>query len=272
MSSNLSLIIVTHNSEPFISRCVKSIDSQDVAADQVVIVDSGSDDPSYLDQFQGKPYFEVHLRENIGFAAANNYGVGCVSNDSRYILFINPDVILKPDSIERSIASLKQRQAAAIVSGKLKGYDFSTDSATGLLDSTGIFRTWYGRWYDRGHGCSDTQAHAETEVVPALCGAFMFCRAEALTAELPEVFDESFFMYKEDIDLCLRLREKGWQMLYQPAVEAFHGRGWSPNRGETDYRTRCMASRNEVLLNVKHRSPYLVWAVLKYLLVRLLHV
>ncbi|MEJ2058473.1 MAG: glycosyltransferase, partial [Desulfofustis sp.] len=149
MSSKLSLIIVTHNSEPFINRCVTSIDSQNVAADQVVIVDSGSDDPSYLDEFQGKPFFQVQRRENIGFAAASNYGLGCVNNDPLYILFINPDIILESDSIERSIATLRQHQAAAIVSVILRGYDFTNDRATGLLDSTGIFRTCYGRWYDR---------------------------------------------------------------------------------------------------------------------------
>ncbi len=272
MSSNLSLIIVTHNSARFIHRCVESIDAQSVTADQVVIVDSGSDDTAYLDEFLSKPFFEVHLRENIGFAAANNYGVGCVSNDPLYILFINPDIILEPDSIECSIATLEQHQAAAVVSGKLKGFDFDADRVTGLLDSTGIFRAWYGRWYDRGHGYSNDQAHADLQEVPALCGAYMFCRAQALTEERPRVFDETFFMYKEDIDLCLRLRNRGWKMLYQPAVEVFHGRGWSPDRRETDYLMRCMASRNEVYLNLKHRSPYLVWAVLKYLLVRLLHV
>ena len=55
-------------------------------------------------------------------------------------------------------------------------------------------------------------------------------------------------------------------------VVAFHGRGWSQDRREVDYQMRCMASRNEVFLNLKHRSPYIFWAVLKYLLVRLLHV
>ncbi len=272
MSSKISLIIVTHNSERFMRRCLASIDSQTVAVEQVMIVDSGSDDPSYLDEFQSRPRTSIHFKENIGFAAGNNFGVQCVTNDPHYIVFMNPDIILQADAIEQSMETLSQNQTAAIVSGKLKGYDLSSGSGTGLLDSTGIFRTWYGRWYDRAQGCIDNLSFDKLQEVPALCGAYMFCRTAALSDEGPEIFDETFFMYKEDIDLCLRLRKKGWKMLYQPAVLAFHGRGWSSDRGEVDYRTRCMASRNEVALNRKHRSPYIVWAVLKYLLVRLFHV
>ena len=83
-------------------------------------------------------------------------------------------------------------------------------------------------------------------------------------------FDESFFMYKEDIDLCLRIREKGWKLLYAPEVEAYHARGWAGDRKEIPYETRCLASKNEIRLNLKHRSPYLIWALGKYLAVRLL--
>ena len=272
MNSYLCLIIVTHNSELFISRCIDSIDSQTVSVDRVIIVDSGSDDPSYLEQFQNRPDVTIYLKDNIGFGAGNNYGLRYIDGSAHYVLFLNPDIILGPDAVERSIESLRRYQSAAIVSGRLKGYDFVANSATGLLDSTGSFRTWFGRWYDRGQGSADDQSFNEVEVVPALCGAFMFCRLEALAEERPEVFDESFFMYKEDIDLCLRLSKKGWKMIYQPAVVAFHGRGWSQDRREVDYQMRCMASRNEVFLNLKHRSPYIFWAVLKYLLVRLLHV
>jgi N-acetylglucosaminyl-diphospho-decaprenol L-rhamnosyltransferase len=100
----------------------------------------------------------------------------------------------------------------------------------------------------------------------------MVCRMSALRGELPNVFDESFFMYKEDIDLSLRLRKKGWKLLYAPTVEAFHARGWAGNRKEISHRIRCLASKNDILLNLKHRSPYLIWAVAKYLGVRVLRI
>lgn len=272
MSCRLSLIVITHDSAQVIGRCVEAIDSQSRAADQVIIVDSGSVDPAYLDEYRKKKQYQIHLRDNIGFAAANNFGLRCISGTSRYILFINPDTLMEPDTIERAIDSLETNRSAAIVSGRLKGYDVASAAPTGLLDSTGVFRTWYGRWYDRGQGLPDRDNFRQRQQVPALCGAFMLCRSEALEAERPEVFDESFFMYKEDIDLCLRLRKKGWCLQYDPTIELFHGRGWSRSRKKVAYRTRCLASRNEIILNLKHRSPYLLWSVCKYMLVRLLHV
>jgi GT2 family glycosyltransferase len=100
----------------------------------------------------------------------------------------------------------------------------------------------------------------------------MFCRAAPLQEAMPMVFDESFFMYKEDIDLCLRLRKKGWKLLYDPEVEAYHARGWTGDRKKIAHEIRCLASRNEIRLNLKHHSPYVIWALGKYLAVRLFKV
>jgi len=272
MSQLLSIIIVTHNSEAFLSSCIDGVDSQTVGAEQVIIVDSGSQNTSYLEHYREKKGYEIHLRDNIGFAAGNNFGLSCVVKEPQYILFINPDTFLEPGTVESAINSIADRDDVAIVTGRLTGYDLKSERPTGLLDSTGIFRTWYGRWYDRAQGQADGDNFNCQEQVPAICGAFMLCRAEALQKDLPELFDESFFLYKEDIDLCLRLRNQGWKLLYSPIVKAFHARGWSKIRREIPYQNKCLASRNEIKLTLKHRSPYIVWALFKYLLVRLLRV
>ena len=268
----LSVIIVTHNSEQVLDRCVESLDRQSVAAARVIIVDSGSETTAYLDPYSKKKGFQVHLHDNIGFAAANNCGIRHIDENESYLCFMNPDTFLEPDSFKSAIATLSVHRDVAILGGRLKGFDLDDDCANGLLDSTGIFRSWYGRWYDRGQGMRNGDNFLIEETVPALCGAFMFCRMAALKEETPDIFDESFFMYKEDIDLCLRLKKKGWKLLYAPQVEAFHARGWARNRQQISYATRCLASKNDILLNVKHRSPYLLWAVSKYLAVRLLRI
>ena len=268
----LSVIIVTHNSAQVIDRCIESLDKQLVAVNRVIIVDSGSNETSYLDAFQNKTGCEVHLKENIGFAAANNLGILQIEGSEEYVCLMNPDTFLESDSLERSLAILSERQEIAILTGRLKGFDLERGRPNGLLDSTGIFRAWYGRWYDRGQGLKNEGNFLVEEAVPAVCGAFMVCRMGALRQELPHVFDESFFMYKEDIDLCLRLRKKGWTILYTPEVEVSHARGWSKNRRDISFETRCLASKNEVRLTLKHHSPFLIWALLKYLAVRLLRV
>ena len=151
---------------------------------------------------------------------------------------------------------------------------FQAAQATGLLDSTGIFRKWYGRWYDRGQGEPDRGQFAWPDDVPAACGALLFCRKKALDQVAlagGAVFDPDFFLYKEDIELCLRLRKKGWLTRYEPGIKAWHGRGWR-QRGEMSLALRTAAAKSEIILYRKHPSPYLLWALLKYLAVRLLKV
>ncbi len=133
---------------------------------------------------------------------------------------------------------------------------------------------------DHGTGGGTTAAMVKLSVmqpedgenIPAICGAFMFCRLSAVRSELPALFDESFFMYKEDIELCLRLSAKGWKMHYSPQVRAFHCRGWKDNRRKISRNLKLMSAENEIKMYQKHPSFYMIWARLKYILVRYLNV
>lgn len=275
MDQSLAVIIVTHNAQNVIELCVGALERQNVLPVQTIIVDSGSDDVSYLEPFRQKNSYHLHCRENIGFSAANNIGLGFVDDPVDYILFINPDTFLPERCIASALDIIENRPQTAILTGVLKSYDLNEGCPSGILDSTGIFRTWYGRWYDRGQGEKDGDQYAAEQQVPAVCGAFMLCRRKALESVIErrtELFDESFFMYKEDIDVSLRLRQKGWNLLYTPEVVAYHARGWAQDRKIIAYETRCLAAANEIRLTIKHRSPYLIWAVCKYLAVRILRV
>jgi len=86
------------------------------------------------------------------------------------------------------------------VSGRLLGYDITLQQPTDRLDSTGIFRTWYGRWYDRGQGEADRGQYGELQDIPAACGAFLFCRYKMLdqvSRADGNVFDPDFFFIKK---------------------------------------------------------------------------
>lgn len=267
MTSPLSIIIVTHDSEQVIERCLKAIAEQTIRPAQIILIDSGSEDTGYLKRFESGTV-SLYCRDNIGFAAANNFGFAQIKGTPEYVLFMNPDTFLLPNSIESALRVHGRYNDIGALSGKLRGFDLGSNTAGGLLDSTGVFRTWYGRWYDRGQGKADDGLFEKEELVPAICGAFMFCRIQAVADELPEIFDESFFMYKEDIDLCLRLRKKGWKVLYAPEIELFHARGWAKNRRFVDPEMKLLAAKNEIRLTLKHRSVYIIWAVAKYLAVR----
>lgn len=271
MTPPVYAIIVTHDSAEVLPLCLEALAAQTRPPDRIVVVDSGSRDKSYLADLPHVAGLSVLQHENIGFSRANNIGVGALPQRSTgMVVFLNPDTFLEADALAEATASLAENHDVAVVGGRLSGYDPATRQATGKIDSTGIFRKWYGRWYDRGQGESDRGQYQTAAPVPAVCGALMCCRLEALTVFADTgVFDEGFFLYKEDIELSLRLRKNGWKLLYQPLVRAFHCRGWQRQRSDVPYIARLLAAKSEILLYLRHPSPYMLWAMGKYLLVRL---
>jgi GT2 family glycosyltransferase len=199
-----------------------------------------------------------------------------LDSQAKYVLFLNPDAFLTPDFLEKAAAQMETRSDCGILTGPLFGYDFARALPTGRYDSTGIFSTWYGRWYDRGQGeAISKDRYSQVEDVPAICGALMFCRKEALeSAALEgEVWDSSFFMYKEDIDLSLRVRSQGWRLLYHPDLIAYHGRGWQTDRGKMSRAARLGSAKNEIKLYWKARLwAHLPYSIAKYTAVKLLDI
>jgi N-acetylglucosaminyl-diphospho-decaprenol L-rhamnosyltransferase len=273
MDISVSAIIVSHNSENVLPRCCDSLLNQTHQLRRILLVDSGSLDPRYLKIYQDIPNVTLLKTENIGFAQANNRGYAQRPQDTDFVLFLNPDAFLSRSFIEQAVASMQAHPKAGIISGKILWFDFEHDDITTTIDSTGIFRRWYGRWYDRGQGQEDLGQFDHPEEVQAVCGAVMFCRCCALTEDGSQnVFDPDFFLYKEDIELGLRLRKNGWKLLYLPSLRAYHGRGWGKDRKKIPLTLRRLAAGNELLLYKKHPSPYMVWAILKYFLVRFMRI
>ena len=268
----VAVIIVTHNSQPFIGRCFEALCQSEVSPDQVILVDAGSEAPDYLEPFARHLQVQLIKTANTGFSRANNLGYQACAEAVKYILFLNPDAFVTPQTLARAVAVMEREPQAGCLTGRLLGYDITQGQPAGRLDSTGIFRKWYGRWYDRGQGEEDHGQFGQPEAVPAACGAFMFCRQAALAEVVlagNSVFDPTFFMYKEDIELSLRLRRAGWRILYDPGLLVYHCRGWQRQRQAMPLARRHMAAANEMLLYRRHPSPYILWALLKYLLVRL---
>ena len=264
-------VIVCHNSEPDLARCLDALEAGTLRPAQIRIVDSGSDNTAYLEALPARPGLVCLRENNIGFGAGNNRGFAALPAEIPYVLFLNPDCFVRPDTLERAAALLEADTGLAAVGPRLLGVDRPSGVANGLLDSTGLVRRWYGRWQDRGQGEPDDARYMEPEDMPALCGACLFCRRSALEAAALGpglVFDPAFFLYKEDIELSLPLRKRGFRLLYHPDLRALHCRGWQ-DRTVMPQHLKRVACANEIRLYLRHPSPYLLWALAKYLLVRL---
>lgn len=267
MVVSIHIVIVTHNSAEVLPFCLAQLARQKVSFASFIVVDSGSSNVAYLEALKQNHEFKLILTGNIGFAKANNLALQEIGDRSGLVLFLNPDTFLSENYILQAVEILNENRDAAIVSGKLLGYNAKDKKKTGKIDSTGIYRKWYGRWYDRGKGEDDSERYNHTDVLPAVCGALMVCRMEALLQYDGEIFDSDFFLYKEDIELSLRLRRDGWKLIYDPALVAYHCRGWENQRQKIPFALRMMAAKNEILLYRKHPSPFIIWALLKYLMV-----
>ena len=269
MAIPVSVVIVTHNSAAVLETCLGHLEKQIIPAREIIVVDSGSNDTGYLQKVPQSPGRQLIKTANIGYGRANNLGFQQMTGGQEgIVIFLNPDTFLPPDFIAQTIAVFRENPGAGVISGKLLGYDPQVAAPTGKLDSTGIYRRWYGRWYDRGQGKKDNGQYDLISTPRALCGALLCCRGTALAPYAGVVFDPDFFLYKEDIEFCLRLRKDGWSVVYDPRLVGYHCRGWSQQRCTIPFALRLIAAESEILLYKKHPGPHILWAWLKYMAVR----
>ena len=226
---------------------------------------------------EGFPTFDIiNIGKNIGFSAANNMAISAgLKLEPGYFLIINPDVYLPPSWLSNVFHEIDQlsRDDVGIYTVPLFSYDFCEDEPTGLIDSLGISHTWYGRWYDvlQGANVSQFDKSVPPYEIQAACGALMLISRGTINCLLEEdgyVFNESYFMYKEDIELSLRVSRLGKKILMLPSVPAFHCRGWAKERGDSSYWARSLSARNELKMHMDYYWRHVPYSLLKYVYVK----
>ena len=202
----------------------------------------------------------LSLPENIGYGAANNAGLkaalGQVGDPPRYLLLLNPDTVLPADAPSRSVAFLDEHPDAGAVGPKLVRQDGSLDKACRRGFPTPAVALYHFLYLDRLFPSSPRFARYnvtyldpdERAEVDSLVGAFMLVRREAL--EEVGLFDESFFMYGEDLDLCFRIRQHDWKIWYDPSVTVLHYKGASSKQNSS--KANYEFYRSMLLFHRKH--------------------
>ncbi|HER43414.1 MAG TPA: glycosyltransferase family 2 protein [Candidatus Eisenbacteria bacterium] len=232
----LSVCIVNWNGGDFLPACLRSV--YEGAGDldlEVIVVDNGSTDGSAREVERLFPVAKVVDRgRNDGFAAANN--VAIARSSGRYLLFLNPDTLVDPGSLERMVSFLEEEKAAGALGCRLY------HPVTGSVESSArsnpdlLPLLWNLVYLDRifprsplfGRYRMSHLPEGERREVDWVTGACMLARREAV--EAAGGFDPGFFMYCEDIDICMRIRAKGWKIRYLPEASVGHYRGRSSAR------------------------------------------
>ena len=225
----VSVQIVTYNSEKDIKGCLNSVFSQSYPVEKVTIIDNKSKDQTLQIIAPFKNVQLIRNDINNGFAGAHNQGIQ--NSKSDYILVLNPDVRLHRDYIKHIIYKMEEDFEIGMATGKLY-----RNINQLILDSTGIIIKKNRRAFDRGSGEIDEGQYDDSIELFGVSGAAAIYRRE-MTNDISyegQFFDESFFAYKEDVDVSWRAQLLGWKSQYIPNAIAEHGRGWQEEKKRTE--------------------------------------
>jgi len=237
---DISIIIVNYNVKDFLEQCLlsirKSIKNLSV---ETFVVDNNSTDGSieYL-----KPLFSevkfIQTGKNLGFGRANNIAIK--KSNGKYILILNPDTILSEDTLEKMYSYMNSHPEVGIAGCKVLNGDGSFQLASRRSFPTPwvSFSKLFGlqklfpksKFFARYN--LTFLSEDETYYIDAVIGAFMFCESKLI--KKLNGFDEAYFMYGEDLDLCRQVQLAGKQIAYYHETTIIHFKGESTRRSSVN--------------------------------------
>jgi GT2 family glycosyltransferase len=220
METDVSIIVVTYNSAPCIKGCLDSVLAQQGPGFEILVVDNVSADETVkVVRAMGSGIRLLVNQANVGFGRGCNQAFG--ESHGRFVLFLNPDARLpQPDSLSRLCQAMAQNPKWGL-------------AGTRVLESDGTVECPPAYSYP-----DEQRAHCDFSRLPGqiawVFGASMFVRREVFA--VVEGFDPGFFLSSEETDLCLRIRQQGWEIGFVPEVVAQHI-GAASERGIDPYDT-----------------------------------
>jgi GT2 family glycosyltransferase len=230
MNNIISTIIVNYNAGSFLRNCVDSLINCPLKI-EIIIVDNASTDGSLDNLFEVPSVQIIKNPVNMGFASACNTGARIAA--APFLLFLNPDCFFNPGTLSKLLETLCLDEHSGMAGGLLTNADGSEQAG----GRRAIPTPW--RSFVRGFGLSrfadrwprlffDFHLHKQPLPeqpieVEAISGACMLVKREAMQ-DVGE-WDEGYFLHCEDLDLCMRFRQKGWRILFVPAAQINHALG-----------------------------------------------
>jgi len=229
---DLSIIILNYNTRDFLRDCLQSI--QKAATNgfrwEVIVVDNASSDGSPAMVRKEFPGVKLIVnRKNLGFAAGNNRGI--LQAQGRYLLLLNPDTKVFPETLKTMIKFMDDHPRAGAATCRLELLDGRLDDAchrgfptpwNAFAHFSGLAKIWPKNKWLTGYSLTYLPQNKPHEIDSA-CGAFLLIRRQA--GEEVGWLDENYFWYGEDLDFCYRLKKKGWKVFFVPGVKTIHYKG-----------------------------------------------
>jgi N-acetylglucosaminyl-diphospho-decaprenol L-rhamnosyltransferase len=218
-AAGLDVVIVSFRCEALLHDCLASLHEHPPGRPMAIhVVDNDSRDGTA--EMVEREFPEVRLTKagsNLGFSAANNLAIR--DSNAEYVLVLNPDTRITAGALDRLLALMDERSEIGICGPKLVLEDGTLDHAAKRSFPTpfGALAHFAGR---ESQYRAPTLDPDEAGAVDAVNGAFMLIRRAAL--DEVGLFDEGYWMYMEDLDLCYRFAQAGWTTWYEPAATVVH--------------------------------------------------
>ncbi|MEO8083232.1 MAG: glycosyltransferase family 2 protein [Ardenticatenales bacterium] len=260
----IDVVVVTWNNRAYLDDLLPALAAQTHRHHRVVVVDNGSSDGTVAWLAEAWPGVRVvALRDNVGFAVANNHGIAV--GDGPWVALVNSDTVPEPGWLAALLAAGRTSPRIGSVASLMLFMDrpHVVNSAGVAVDPTGIAWDWLG-----GSAVDDLPFDAAATAVPvfgASAGAALYRRTALDDVALDDgalghVFDPHYFMYLEDVDLAWRLRLRGWDAALAPGARILHVGSGTSGEGSA-FKNRLLA-RNKVWTVVK---DYPTWPLLAHL-------
>lgn len=225
----LSVVILNFNSGSYLKKCLISLKKSTLPTMdyEIVVVDNASTDLSSINLPKMTNLRVFHLDKNIGFSKGNNFGVKKTSKESSYIFFLNPDTLVEEDTLKYILSTFSNNPNIDAIS------PYVTLVATGKLqpechrhfpnpiNSLKHFLPFLKSDYLPDQNQKMTKPHP----IEAGVGAALILKKQA--GEAISWWDEDYFMYGEDLQMCWDLKEKGFNLWFVPDVKISHFQGIS---------------------------------------------
>lgn len=225
---DISIIILNYKSKGFTLNCIKSIKEADFDSlkYEIIVVDNNSEDSiGQILAWQNPEVLFVQNKENIGMGAGNNAGIR--KSQGKYVVIMNPDTIAFKDVFLKLYDYMETNKSVGVVGPMQLNPDKSIQNSCYRWHSPLLpiyRRTPLGRLK---HAKKEIDKflmkdfdHQSERKVDWLLGSFLFCRREALLKV--GMFDDRYFMYFEDTDLCRAFHNNKWEVIYYPEAKIIH--------------------------------------------------
>ena len=240
-STDISVVIVNYKVKEYISNLLSSLyKAKGDYRLQIFVVDNKSDDGS-IEYLESRYPDVVYIKneENLGFGIANNQAIRLAEGE--FTLIINPDTLVSEDTLEIMVQHMRSNPKCGASGCKILNPDgtYAPESKRSIptistaiskvlglntiFPKSKVFGSYYLGWIDEN----------ETSKIEVLSGSFMFWRTDLLKEM--QGFDERFFMYGEDIDLCYRIQNTEFHIEYVPSTSIIHYKGESTRKGDLKY-------------------------------------